>query len=240
LFELFHPGLHPLFETLGYVGGFAVYRHARRSKGDFLTEERRWVVIASAAVGALLGSHILGLLEQVPQDGLHWQRLLAPGGKTIVGGLLGGWIAVEIVKYMTGVKSRTGDLFVVPLCVGIAIGRTGCFLTGLADDTYGKPTLLPWGVDFGDGTRRHPTQLYEFVFLVGLGWLLSRYNARPHRNGGTFRMFMATYLGWRFLIDFLKPQPLVGGMNVIQWACIAGLLALGIGEIEGVRESDHV
>jgi hypothetical protein len=38
-------------------------------------------------------------------------------------------------------------------------------------------------------------------------------------------------LGWRLLIDFLKPQPVVAGMNAIQWACVIGLLALGFGAL---------
>ena len=121
----------------------------RGQQGDALTDERRWLVIATTAVGALAGCRILGLLEQAPRDGWHWDQLLVPGGKTIVGGLLGGWLAVEIVKRCIGIRSRTGDLFAVPLCVGIAIGRIGCFLAGLADDTYGTPTSLPWGVNFG-------------------------------------------------------------------------------------------
>ena len=90
------------------------------------------------------------------------------GGKTIVGGLLGGWIAVEITKRIRGIHSRTGDLFAVPLCIGIAVGRIGCLLAGLADDTYGTPTSLPWAINFGDGIPRHPTQLYEILFLLAL------------------------------------------------------------------------
>jgi len=195
---------------------------------------------SGAAVGALLGSRILGLLEQSPALALHWQDLFAQGGKTIVGGLLGGWLAVEIVKYMAGIRSRTGDLFAAPLCIGIAIGRIGCFFAGLADDTYGKPTSMPWGVDFGDGVKRHPTQLYECVFLFCLAWLLWRWNERPHENGQVFRAFMAAYLTWRLLIDFLKPQPLVAGMNLIQWACMAGLIVLGIGEARRLREVARV
>jgi phosphatidylglycerol:prolipoprotein diacylglycerol transferase len=232
----FHPELHPLFETLAYAGGFAVYRAQRHHHGDFLAEEQRWIVIAAAAVGALAGSRLLGLLEQVPRTGLHWQLLLAPGGKTIVGGLLGGWAAVELAKLATGVRRRTGDLFALPLCVGIAIGRIGCFLAGLADDTYGTPTRLPWGVDFGDGVRRHPTQLYEILFLLLLAALLWHYQRRPHRNGRAFRLFLAAYLGWRLLIDFWKPQPLVAGMNWIQWACLAGLIALGSAHLRETRE----
>src|ERR1700679_665331 len=124
---MFQPALHPLFEAMGYGGGFAVYRWGRERRGDALTDERRWVVIAAAAVGALVGARALGLLEQAPLMGLHWSDVLRPGGKTIVGGLLGGWLAVEVVKKIAGVRSRTGDLFAVPLCVGIAIGRLGCF-----------------------------------------------------------------------------------------------------------------
>jgi prolipoprotein diacylglyceryltransferase len=231
LHSLFHPELHPVFETLGYLGGYAVYKFMRNREGDVLSDERRWLIIATTAVGALLGSRVLGLLEQAPRAGFHWQQLFVPGGKTIVGGLLGGWLAVEIVKRVAGIRSRTGDLFAVPLCVGIAIGRVGCFLAGLADDTYGKPTSLPWGVDFGDGIPRHPTQLYEVVFLAVLAFILWRWNSRPHKAGVVFRCFMAVYLGWRLAIDCLKPQPLVHGLNMIQWACLAGLMMIAAGEL---------
>jgi phosphatidylglycerol:prolipoprotein diacylglycerol transferase len=233
---IFHLELHPLFETLGYVGGFAVYRWSRARQGDALTDERRWTVIAAAALGALVGSRLLGLAEQAPRIGLHWSDVLRPGGKTIVGGLLGGWIAVEIAKWLTGVRSRTGDLFAVPLCVGIAIGRIGCFFAGLADDTYGTATSLPWGVDFGDGVRRHPTQLYEFCFLALLACVLWQWNKRPHITGHVFRGFLAAYLGWRLVIDFIKPQPLVVGMNLIQWACVAGLVVLAVSAVIRRRE----
>jgi len=91
------------------------------------------------------------------------------GGKTIVGGLLGAWLAVELAKKKLKISYSTGDLYVFPLIVGMCLGRVGCFLTGLDDHTHGLPTSLPWGVDFGDGIHRHPTQLYEIVFLMLLG-----------------------------------------------------------------------
>jgi prolipoprotein diacylglyceryltransferase len=89
-------------------------------------------------------------------------------GKTIVGALAGGLLTVELVKRYIGLHQSTGDLYAIPLALGIAIGRIGCFLTGLSDNTYGTPTNLPWAINFGDGIPRHPTQLYELVFLLFL------------------------------------------------------------------------
>lgn len=233
MLKIFHPEFHPLFETLSYVGGYALYRRERIRQGDILNNERRWSVIASAAVGGLVGSRFLGVLEQLPAPGFHWEQffVITGGGKTIVGGLLGGWCGVELMKLFSGIRSRTGDLFAVPLCLGIAIGRIGCFLAGLADDTYGKPTTLPWGVNFGDGIPRHPTQIYEILFLTILGVILYRWNTRPHVEGRIFRVFLVAYLAWRFFIDFLKPQPIAHGLNMIQWACIVGLALLAASEL---------
>jgi phosphatidylglycerol---prolipoprotein diacylglyceryl transferase len=154
------------------------------------------------------------------------ELLISPGGKTIAGGLLGGWLGVETMKLVTGIRQRTGDLFALPLCVGIAVGRIGCFIAGLADDTYGKPTALPWAVDLGDGIGRHPVQAYEMLFLALLGVVVSL--PAQWGEGARFRIFLAGYLSWRVAIDFLKPQPLVAGLNVIQWACLAGLAILGV------------
>jgi phosphatidylglycerol---prolipoprotein diacylglyceryl transferase len=240
MLRISHPELHPFFEALGYGTGFLLYYHTRKKQGDLLGDDRRWTLIAAAAIGALFGSRLLGLLEQFPSVGFHARELLIPGGKTIVGGLLGGWAAIEIAKRVLKIGVRTGDLFAVPLCVGIAIGRIGCFLAGIADDTYGKVTSMPWGIDFGDGLPRHPTQLYEIVFLLALAWLLWQWSARPHRQGTIFRTFLTAYLGWRLLIDFLKPQPAIAGLSVIQWSCVMGLAILAANEIYQRHGSGNV
>jgi len=69
------------------------------------------------------------------------------------------------------------------------------------------------------------------VFLLVLAGVLWRMSKRPHREGALFRVFMGAYLAWRFLVDFIKPQPHVGGLDMIQWACLAGLVAVGIGAL---------
>jgi phosphatidylglycerol:prolipoprotein diacylglycerol transferase len=219
--------LHPhfVFETLAYFVGFRLYLWQRRRDGDAIDTATRWSIVAAAIGGAAIGSKLLFWFED---PALTWQHRVdlefLMSGKTIVGGLVGGLIGVEVTKLALGVHRSTGDLFAIPLAIGAAIGRIGCFLSGLADQTYGVATALPWGVDFGDGVRRHPTQLYEMVFLVGLAMYLVRLSRRPHANGELFMAFMTGYLAFRLAVDFLKPEPRYWALTSIQWAALAVLL----------------
>lgn len=222
-----HP--HFVFETAAYAIGFRVYLWLRKEQGDGIDDGNRWWVIAAAAMGAVVGSKVLYWFEDPALTAAHWREpAYLMGGKTIVGALIGGLFAVEIAKRLLGVTLRTGDLFALPLCVGIAIGRIGCFLTGIEDHTAGVVTALPWGVNFGDGVMRHPTQLYEVLFALALGGFLWRRMRRPYVSGDLFKMFMVAYFAFRLGCDFLKPDVRVFlGLSSIQWACVAMLLYYG-------------
>ena len=224
------------FEALAYLFAVCAYLLLRRRFGDPIDTPLRWVITAVAVVGALVGAKLLYWVEN---PWLSWQRrgdvAYFVGGKTIVGALGFGLLAVELSKRYLGLRRSTGDLFAIPIAFGIAIGRLGCFLSGLEDNTYGTPTALRWGVDFGDGTRRHPTQLYEAVFLLALIPLLyallgriseARRQTAPGNASGlwagdVFRIFMVAYASFRLLVDFLKPYPRVLlGLGAIQWASL--------------------
>jgi prolipoprotein diacylglyceryltransferase len=235
-----HP--HWFFETLAYMVAFRVYLFLRRRKGDAVPDAGRWWVIAAAAVGATVGSKLLYWFED---PALTFRHLSDPqfllGGKTIVGALIGALFAVEAAKKYLGITRRTGDLFALPLCVGIAIGRVGCFLTGLQDHTTGVATSLPWGVNFGDGIPRHPTQLYEIAFVILLAMLIGVVARRPHREGDLFRIFMVGYFAIRLCVDFLKPDvPIFAGLSSIQWACILMLLYYAPDVLRWLQEGEPI
>jgi prolipoprotein diacylglyceryltransferase len=223
-----HP--HLLMELIAYAGGFQLYlwlrrREARRSPAVVVEPVSNMWLLVGCVFGAFVGSKVLAWAESW---NAYWAHRGDPrawaGGKTIVGGLLGGWVGVEVAKKFLGIARSTGDLFVFPLIFGMSVGRIGCFLTGLEDHTYGVATSLPWGVDFGDGVRRHPTQLYEIGFLVLLAAaLIMRRRAWPWENGRMFRWFMLAYLGWRFMVDFIKPREVrFAELSAIQLASLAG------------------
>lgn len=221
--------LHTLVEASAYFVGMRLFlRQRRRLALPALGDADRSLCIGVAAiVGAALGAK-LGYWIEAPLDAFanfpDWRRLLE--GKTIVGALLGGLVGVEVIKRALGVRESSGDAFALPLIVGIAIGRVGCFLAGLDDHTYGNPTTLPWGVDFGDGVPRHPTQLYEIAFLAALALAIQWRGRAFAQPGDRFRTFMAAYLAFRLLIDAIKPMPFAyfGVLSGIQLLCLGGLV----------------
>jgi phosphatidylglycerol---prolipoprotein diacylglyceryl transferase len=219
-----HP--HLVFESLAY--GIAFRLMLRGARGDTIGFSQRSSVVVGGLVGALVGAKVLVLLQHIDLLlGQNWRQfiLLFLQGKTVVGAMLGGLIGVEWTKRWIGLRRSTGDVFVYPLIVGTAIGRVGCFLTGLSDRTYGTPTGLPWGVDFGDGVLRHPTQLYEIVFFVGLLVGLKVFSRPSWESGDRFKVYMMSYLLFRFLVDFIKPDfHWFLGITAIQLACLLGLV----------------
>lgn len=216
---------HFILESLGYFVAFRLFLWERRKEGDFLESGMRWSIVAAALAGGAIGSRALYWIEDPGRTAHHWSDLgYLVAGKTIVGALLGGTAVVEVVKRITGIRERTGDLFAIPLAVGIAIGRLGCFLAGTDDGTYGIATQLPWGIDLGDGVRRHPVQLYESVAMLALVLALWRIKPPNFEPGDRFRIFLLSYFGWRLVVDFLKPAVHFGGLGTLQWACVVALL----------------
>ena len=215
---------HWILEAAAYAIGFRVFLLLRKRGGDAIPETTRITVIAGAAIGAALGAKLLAMLMD------PWTLFANPdpraifAGKTVVGGLIGGLAGVELTKLALGERRSTGDLCVLPLCLGMSIGRVGCFLAGLADHTVGIATSLPWGVDFGDGVPRHPAQLYEIAVLGAIALWASR--RAVMREGDLFKGFLLLYLSWRVAIDFLKPEPrLYLGLSAIQ---VAALVVIAI------------
>jgi len=218
---------HFILETLAFIIGFRYFLYLKRKQSDPIPESNRIWIIIGAAFGAFHFSRLLGSLEN-PQAWLNSENpwLYFYGNKTIVGGLLGGLLFVEITKFFLKEKSSSGDLFTYPLILAMIIGRLGCFSAGIYEPTFGVASSLPWAIDLGDGILRHPVALYEILFLILL-WV-SLYNLERYtilNMGVRFKLFMIAYLAFRFVLEFIKPvHPVVWSITTIQLACAAGLV----------------
>ena len=223
---------HVALEMIAFAVGGLLYWHGSNTAAPGKDAVSRLGIVAGAALGAAVGSRGLYVFQYWSAlSDQPWQVWL--GGKTIVGALLGGLLGVELAKLASGWRESTGNRFVIPLLVAMIIGRIGCQLSGVADQTYGNATALPWAWDYGDGVPRHPTPLYEIAGLALIAWLVHR-PPFAREPGDRFRMLMVSYLVLRLGLEFLKPPfgqaasgtlmaDRWGPLSAIQWACVVGL-----------------
>ena len=210
--------VHLLFDVLAWVSAGLLARMLYSWRLREIASPLRQIgpgYPLALAVGAIAGAWLAGSLNTG----------LAHPSHSIAGALAGGIVAVELWKIVRGVRESTGAIWVGPLALGIAVGRVGCFLAGLSDMTYGTATALPWGVDFGDGVRRHPVQLYESATMLTFlaVYLIALARRAPWTRTSAFYVFVLVYAAQRFVWEFLKPYPRVlGPLDVFQ------LLAVGM------------
>lgn len=223
---------HLVLEGLGYFLGARVYWSRARGQPMPAQPVDRWLLVGCALFGAAIGSKGLHVLEHFRALAAANELSLWLGGKSVLGGFLGGTLGVELGKLFIGWRRSTGDAWVPALTLGLVLGRLGCQLSGLWDQTYGIATTLPWAWDYGDGVPRHPVALYELLLVLGLFVVLRR--RWPEGSGATFAAFMAGYCALRFGLEFLKPPfglaaegtlptELLFGLTALQWAALAGL-----------------
>lgn len=227
--------VHTVFDLLAAASALSMtllaYRWRLSSAAQVIETAGTGYALALVA-GAVIGGFGAGTLNL-------WLTGLPGIGRSIVGALAGAIAAIEIFKARRGLRGSTGIIFVPAFATSVMEGRWGCFLSGLDDQTYGTPTRLPWGHDFGDGILRHPVQLYESFTMAGFLLvalvLIGRRNVMFMRNG--FYLLVLTYAAQRFLWEFLKPYGAVlAPFNLFHFIC-AGLMIYSAVMISGRKAS---
>lgn len=213
------PGFHYLGDIAAWIAAFLgarwVYRHRQASVDNFARQTAPSYFVC-LALGGAIGAWLLGSLNT-----LRDARPVI--SHSIAGALVGAIVAVELWKFAKGVRVSTGGVFVIPLCLGVVVGRWGCLFAGLSDQTYGIPSALPWAVDLGDGVARHPVEIYESIAIavfLGIYWrALARQKPWAIHHG--FHAFVLAYACQRFAWEFLKPYPpVVGPFNLFHFVMI--------------------
>ena len=201
------------------------------------------LTIVSGFAGRFLGERLIGLLQQTarPYVTAHW------GGSNIFGVVIGGSIvAVLYIRHYGVPLGRPFDLGGLPVPLGQAIGRIGCFAAGCC---YGKVTDSWLGLTLrnnrGEWAVRYPTQLMsaatDLLIFVGLV-AVERYGKRQLNRRGDgarrsnrgwpfdgfiFLLYADLYCLKRFGVEFLRGDvlpPLMGPFNLVQIVCLAVFL----------------
>lgn len=186
------------FMLLALIAGITVYVLLARKHP--VQGQQGLLLLLAAVIGGVLGA-------KIPVWVMNWRQILDAlpdigpilSGRTVVGGLIGGVLSVILMRRWLGIAMPSGNLFTPAIALAIAVGRVGCFCAGCC---YGTP--VSWGVNFGDGVPRHPTQLYESAFALALFVFLLAARRRFSEPGRLFGIFMIAYFAFRFGVEFLR------------------------------------
>jgi phosphatidylglycerol:prolipoprotein diacylglycerol transferase len=209
---------------------FLVARHFTPRPPEFATVTRRQrIALALAAfVGGSLGAKLPFAIADA-RTLLDWEVVFRDG-KTVVAGLAGAYLAVELVKKLLDIRVKTGDTFALPLALALAVGRWGCFFNGCC---YGTPTTVPWAVPFrhkdGNVLLSHPTQIYESLFHLTMACVLVQIIRLDVLKRQRLKLYLIAYGVYRFLSEFIRPEePWLFGLTAYQWGSLALIVGLSL------------
>lgn len=202
--------------------GYLVSRRTQQPLG--LTGWERLGLGLGAFCGGMIGAKLPFVVAD--WEGFRTGAAWLDSGKTIVFGLVGGYFGVEAAKWAMDIRIKTGDSFAAPVAAAIGVGRFACFHAGCC---HGTVTDLPWGIDFGDGQCRHPTQLYEAAFHLSAAFILAALHRRRLFPGQLIKLYIIAYLIYRFFTEFIRPEPAGWlGLTLYQWSALV-LIPLFVG-----------
>jgi phosphatidylglycerol:prolipoprotein diacylglycerol transferase len=194
-----------------YAAAYAVailaFRWLARRRG--LDTEGMRTIMAGGLIGGLAGANLA--------------QLIAAGtpGKTIEGGILGGFLTVIWLKRNLGITRPTGDMFALGIAAGEAVGRIGCFVGGCCS---GKVVTGAALAVHDHGAFRHPAQLY-LSFSAALTFAILVYLERKRilPENGLLWVQLALFCIARFAIEFVRDGNVTPvGLTLAQIACLAG------------------
>ena len=196
----------------------AIFVTVRLAARDGLPKEKIYDLCLWLLLSSLIGSKLLMFFtepEYRQNPKLLFSLDFLRSGGVFYGGLIGAVLAgFFLMRRWKLPWWKTADACAPGIALGNFFGRQGCFSAGCC---WGKPTTLPWGVQFTEagheitgvptGVHLHPTQLYEsFVMLIVFFFLLWLHKKKKF-DGQVILAYVVIYATVRFLIEFVRDDP---------------------------------
>ncbi|MBR4660601.1 MAG: prolipoprotein diacylglyceryl transferase, partial [Bacteroidales bacterium] len=201
--------------SLLFVAGFPLgyWLFTKFYKAEGLSEKLLEPLLYALLIGTIVGARVGHCVFYEPSYFLtkeHWLEILQPwkGGLASHGGAIGVLLAIWWYCYRYGRKNNFGMLWLLDRLV-IAVAFAGCFIrlgNLFNSEIYGCATDLPWGFIFerrGEIVPKHPTQIYESLTYLLLGFLLLwMYRKKLDKiyRGMLLGTFFTICFGMRFII----------------------------------------
>jgi phosphatidylglycerol:prolipoprotein diacylglycerol transferase len=243
--ELFRIGNFPIntygaLLALAFLCGILIA--AKLAARDGLPRERVYDLGLWILLAAIVGSKILMIFTEPDyrENPLH---IFSPDFLRSGGVFYGGFIGAILAGYFLIRRYKlpwwkTADAFAPGLALGNAIGRQGCFAAGCC---WGKPTTMPWGVEFTEagnkvtgvplGVHLHPTQLYESFGALLIFFFLLWLHRRRRFSGQVMLFYAVLYAIMRFTIEIFRDDPRgdILGLTTLTGLSTSQMLSIIIG-----------
>lgn len=179
-------------------------------------------VLTWCIAGVLIGGRLGYVVFYRFSDFVHNPLVLLDirnGGMASHGGFIGVAVAFLWVlrKRSWSEKLSIVDVAVVPVAIGLALGRLGNFIN---QELYGTVTSLPWGMEFpGAAGLRHPTQIYAIIkdlFIATTCFWYLRRTRESFTPGRALALFLMLYGVLRFIVEIFRDQT-----GVAMWGALS-------------------
>lgn len=207
--------------ALGFLLAYGVLLHLLRHEPDKEVKANSRKIADNitfyVVLGTIIGARLFDVLFYE-----NWHKILRhptsifavwEGGLASHGGVIGILVALWLFQKRHRFCSwrHLVDLLVAPAALVAFFIRLGNFIN---QEILGKPTDVPWAVVFGhpaDGSfpvPRHPVQLYEALYYLGLFFLLWLFKKsyKNWKEGKLAGVFLVAVFTFRFFIEFLKEE----------------------------------
>ena len=186
---------------IGMIAFFlTIEKIVKKNAIPFDLRDKIYSAVLFSAFFAVIGAILAEAIYHRNTEGLVF------AGFTFYGGFVMSLVGLYIYSLTKKIDFLyLANLLTLPIIIGHAFGRIGCFLGGCC---YGTPTNSFLGVSFPVNSipyahykdySLHPTQLYESVFLFLLVLFLSR-----SKMENRFIGYLLSYSVFRFIVEFLR------------------------------------
>ncbi len=218
--------LFGILVVLGFLAGTKIVQ-ARNRRLGLMDDDSSFDLCFYILLAGLAGARMLYVLQNEKKFEGEPLKMLAvwDGGLVWYGGAIAGTLYgwYRLAKQRKDVWA-VSDSLALAACIGMAVGRWGCFLAGCDYGTRADPSL-PWAVHFpkdlkeslvpeservdfrGEPIWLHPAQIYESLanlLIFGILWWIDRRRtgrAFPGRLAATYLVLYAVSRGvletWR-------------------------------------------
>ncbi len=225
-----------IFVASGFMAGlWTASRRAMRVgiRPETIIDAGLWLM-----VGTIVGARTLYVIsywnESFAGRPLKEIFMVQHGGLVFYGGLIGASLACVVFALVKKLPLwKLADILAPSIALGSFFGRWGCLMNGCC---YGRPTTLPWGIQFPKGHETfpnfvHPTEIYDSLLNFGLYASLAWLFRRRSFDGQVFALYLICYAVLRSFVEYFRgdytPVHYWGGLTPGQIVGI-GIALIGV------------